>query len=449
METYGHYDYENKLEPRALLGTLVERTLSYLSNLRPYAHRAQQAACDVLHTEGMDLAHAITHVATQDLPALCIQSDIWTQKVVNWMAAVSDTVRGLWGQARTYFTSRRTGLPTGQPAPDQPPTFAQLAADVQELKREMATIKSQVADLTAEMRAGFQAIAGRSQQVDDRFQQVDDRFQQVDDRFQQVDDRFQQVDDRFQQVDDRFQQVDDRFQQVDDRFQQVDDRFQQVDDRFQQVDDRFQQVDDRFQQVDENLTEIKQELHQARLHRDHIMAERRQGEKLEVQLDGYVEHNLNITWRPPYGPRPEEDILWIDTHDARQWRRLKKELNLSPDPYVRNIDWLTELQWPTQTTPRLFLACEATLTLDREHITKLVNACQQLITAGHRVVGILGYVKASTTILDEARAHDLVLLHFTEDMDPKHVTEETAGPLLTTRLRDLPPAGTALSPGTD
>ncbi len=358
MEANDHYD-ENELEPRALLSSLVERALEYLSGLRPYARRAQQTACDVLYQEGVDLAYDITSDATQDLSALCARADTWAQKIVHWVAAVSDTVHGLWGKARTHFTLRH---PTGSPAPDQQPTFDQLVAEVQDLKLRMTTLEGTVQDLAAEVRTGF-ATAKKGRE------------------------------------------------------------------------NGFAAV---RQEITDGFAKIELEFRKAREHREHMMTNCRQGEGLEKQLDGYITHTLNRTLRRQYRQTLRENVVLTDKCDMRPWKRLQQALNLSGDTYVWQIDWLTELQWlEASATPRTFLACEATITLDQAHIAKLTNACQQLTTAGHRVVGILGYVKAPTQILDVARATDLVLLRFPNDMDTAHVTEETAGFPLAARLRDL------------
>jgi hypothetical protein len=72
------------------------------------------------------------------------------------------------------------------------------------LDKAFARTDSDIRELRAEMKQGFE-------QVDLRFEQVDLRFEQVDLRFVQIDKRFEQVDKRFEQIDRRFERVEDKF----------------------------------------------------------------------------------------------------------------------------------------------------------------------------------------------------------------------------------------------
>ncbi len=82
MESYLQ-EHERKRELRDFLGSLVDRSLGYLSALRPYARRVQQAGYDVLYPEGMALAYDITCDAIQDLTELHARIDIWTDKTTD------------------------------------------------------------------------------------------------------------------------------------------------------------------------------------------------------------------------------------------------------------------------------------------------------------------------------------------------------------------------------
>lgn len=84
-----------------------------------------------------------------------------------------------------------------------------------EMRSDIRHLQSDVTDIKADQRIGFDKI-------DDRFDKVDARFEKIDDRFDKVDDRFQKMEDRFDKVDVRFQKMDDK---VDARFLKADDRF--------------------------------------------------------------------------------------------------------------------------------------------------------------------------------------------------------------------------------
>ncbi len=397
MEPYGHHDYEHKskLELRTFLGSLIDRALGCLSSLRPYARRAQQVECDVLHQEGVVLAYDIDYEATQDLPALCTRANTWMDKVESWVATVSATARGLWGKVRTHFTPRSVPDPTDSPSSESPPTLDQLVADVQDLKLRMTTLEGIVQNLSAEVRAGFQAI-------DNRFQQVEGRFAAAK------------------------QEREEGFAAAK---QEREEGFAAAK---QEREEGFAAAK---QEREEGFAALQRELQQARLHRDHIMSDRRQGEDLEKSLQGFTRHIVNRTLRPIYGESLDMKILWADGDAPQKWYRIEQELELPLNIYANRIDRLIEIAWSAPGTPRIFLACEATLTLDHEHITKLENACRELVVADHHVIGILGYVKASASVLKAAQTTDLVLWRFANDI--ADYTEETTGPSLIKRLHAL------------
>ncbi len=146
-------------------------------------------------------------------------------------------------------------------------------------------------------------------------------------------------------------------------------------------------------------------------------------------------YTVNRTLRPLFKDDIGVHFLWTKGDKRRRWYRLEDELNLPAGTLTWPIDHLLEIEWPTPSQVRTFLACETTLTLDHEHIEKLEDTCREFSAAGHCIIGILGYVKAPVHSLDRARMTDLALWRFTDDM--KNYTAEMSGPALDARLHTL------------
>ena len=83
-------------------------------------------------------------------------------------------------------------------------------------------IHSEIRDLTAEMKAGFERMDARFAANDRRFEAMDQRFEDMNQSFEA---RFAAVDKRFDDVNKRFEAVDKRFEDVNRRFEDMNKRF--------------------------------------------------------------------------------------------------------------------------------------------------------------------------------------------------------------------------------
>ena len=101
-------------------------------------------------------------------------------------------------------------------------------------------IHSEIRDLTAEMKAGFERMDARFAANDRRFEAMDQRFEAMDQRFEDMNQRFEA---RFAAIDKRFEEMHQSFEA---RFAAVDKRFEAVDKRFEDVNRRFEDMNKRF-----------------------------------------------------------------------------------------------------------------------------------------------------------------------------------------------------------